>query len=535
MEKPPVNTINKVEAPEIEQFSLSGQEKNIQEVFKLSPELKEIGTVEQYAEYLKTIFPESEVQDIVWHGTKSAENFDKFDIEKESSFGFKKHGAIFFTSNIEDAKTRGSGNIKHQAEKIIPAVVDLKHPLISGKKHIRQEYDDVISENEKEIADILADDNIQTKWQEKKWKHRVEDGKLILEKIHEYDDLGLSNHENDYFYSLSHNAGFIGDINENQVIEWKDKGFDGIIDDTYIAKLSGLEGDKKWIAVFNTNQINILGSENDIEKFKKFVKKEKAKEDLKYEPLKYVLEIANVENAKQLVDKLSEFETKAGFEKVFERLENISNLEKIKVVFKDLNYLGDISPEKIQEGSLQGPIIAQYNEAKNTLYIDNVFANSGDIGDFYTTVLHELTHEVFKGADKASGLNIIYGLPNIKNTIEKLPVHNKYRNLYSLVLHNISKEMKDHHYGLSSVDEFISEAYSNPAFQNFLKKVELKNKKSISSKAIDLLLSVVTLNNRVSTHEISESDAFSAFQRIDLESLNLLEDFEKNMRNYFQK
>lgn len=95
--------------------------------------------------------------------------------------------------------------------------------------------------------------------------------------------------------------------------------------------------------------------------------------------------------------------------------------------------------------------------------------------------------------------------------------------------------MKDNHYGLSSVDEFISEAYSNPDFQNFLKTVELKHKKSVSSKAIDLLLSVVTLNNRISTHEISESDAFSAFQRIDLESLNLLEDFEKNIKNIFNK
>lgn len=84
----------------------------------------------------------------------------------------------------------------------------------------------------------------------------------------------------------------------------------------------------------------------ETEEFKKFLKKQKVKEDLKYEPLKYVLEIANVESAKQLVDKLSEFETKAGFEKVFERLEKNSDLEKIKIVFKDLNYLGDMSPEK---------------------------------------------------------------------------------------------------------------------------------------------------------------------------------------------
>lgn len=41
-------------------------------------------------------------------------------------------------------------------------------------------------------------------------------------------------------------------------------------------------------------------------------------EELKTEPLQYVLEIANVVNAEELVNQLSLFETKAGFEKVFE-------------------------------------------------------------------------------------------------------------------------------------------------------------------------------------------------------------------------
>ncbi len=51
-------------------------------------------------------------------------------------------------------------------------------------------------------------------------------------------------------------------------------------------------------------------------------------EELKTEPLKHVLEIADVTNAEKLVDKLSQFETKAGFEKVFSRLKNISALKK---------------------------------------------------------------------------------------------------------------------------------------------------------------------------------------------------------------
>ena len=191
------------------------------------------------------------------------------------------------------------------------------------------------------------------------------------------------------------------------------------------------------------------------------------------------------------------------------------------MMYKSLNYL--------QHGRLQGPDVAQYNEATNTLTIDSTYANSAEIGDFYVSILHELFHEVFKGADKASGLHIIFGLPNIKNTIQKLPIHNKYRHLYSTVLHNVSKEDRNNNYGLSSVDEFISESYSNPKFQEFLKSIELSNKRSVSSKASDLLLSVVTLNARVISQEIQEKDAFSAFQKIDLDSLDILEDFEKNL------
>ena len=69
MEKPPVNTTNKIEPLKAEQsvehFSLSEQKKNIQEVFKLCPELQEIGNEEQYQEYLKTIFPESKYKEII--------------------------------------------------------------------------------------------------------------------------------------------------------------------------------------------------------------------------------------------------------------------------------------------------------------------------------------------------------------------------------------------------------------------------------------------------------------------------------------
>jgi len=224
------------------------------------------------------------------------------------------------------------------------------------------------------------------------------------------------------------------------------------------------------------------------------------------------------------VEKMSNFETNAGFEHIFEKLKTISNLEKTKVVFKSLNYLGD---------DKAGYTNAEYRQANNTLYIDFTYANSADIGRFYVTVLHELFHNVFKGADISSGLNLIYSLTDIKNTIDKLLVHNKYRELYTLIIKNTTSNDREDHYGLSSVDEFISEAYSNPGFQNFLKTVTLTKNKNFADKSVDLLLSVVTLNNRMKNSSIFErsknGNAFEAFKNIDLESLNILEDFQNNI------
>ena len=41
----------------------------VEELFNSNPELASIGTPEQYSQYLDSIFPDSEVKDIVYHGS----------------------------------------------------------------------------------------------------------------------------------------------------------------------------------------------------------------------------------------------------------------------------------------------------------------------------------------------------------------------------------------------------------------------------------------------------------------------------------
>ena len=76
----------------------------VEELFESNLELAKIGTQQQYSQYLDTIFPDSKVKDIVYHG--SEEDFKKFEKEflgKNTNANSAKLG-FFFSNNIENSK-----------------------------------------------------------------------------------------------------------------------------------------------------------------------------------------------------------------------------------------------------------------------------------------------------------------------------------------------------------------------------------------------------------------------------------------------
>lgn len=77
-------------------------------IFEQSPELANIGTQQQYSEYLDTIFKDSKVKDIVYHGSSNIfKEFDESLIGKNTS---RNQKGIFFTPNkkIADYLYQGS-------------------------------------------------------------------------------------------------------------------------------------------------------------------------------------------------------------------------------------------------------------------------------------------------------------------------------------------------------------------------------------------------------------------------------------------
>ena len=107
-------------------------EKVIDGLFKEVPEMASIGTKEQYAEYLDTIFPNSKFREIVYHGG-SLDARDRGKDPFTGEFG-GKHG-IYFTKSRKRADGYLKGNVSRVSgdyidrRKLFTAILNIENPL----------------------------------------------------------------------------------------------------------------------------------------------------------------------------------------------------------------------------------------------------------------------------------------------------------------------------------------------------------------------------------------------------------------------
>ena len=263
MEKLSVNNIEKTKIKEGVSF-----------IFEENQELAQVGTREQYSEYLDTIFPDSKIKDIVWHGTTNKQevlnnNLDEKRKSKEYNYS---HGAIFATSSIEDAKTAGTGKGKYD---IVPLIINIKNLGISREGKINKEnIDNLPFNSEEEINKII--EKSKENWNKLNWKYKILPNNILqLIKPQEYKHHGVWNENNNLVLDLSYNAGFIGQLKEADIDILKNSGLDGIVAiDEHDLFGKQKVGNKSWYVVFESKNICVLGSERDIEKFKEFAKNE---------------------------------------------------------------------------------------------------------------------------------------------------------------------------------------------------------------------------------------------------------------------
>ena len=115
-------------------------EKGINFVFEQNPTLQKIGTREQYSNYLKTLFPESRIKNIVFHQTeKSTQDFEG------SEWKMSRLGGAYFSFH----NTKSGGLIAPLFQKVFPertiaAVLDIKNPYkITRKENPNQQVQNI--------------------------------------------------------------------------------------------------------------------------------------------------------------------------------------------------------------------------------------------------------------------------------------------------------------------------------------------------------------------------------------------------------
>jgi hypothetical protein len=249
--------------------------------------------IELYQEYLKTIFPESKLQEIVYHGTNR--KFDKFERKHglDDLSGIEGVDDYYFTDNIKLAKF-----FAEKYKKVLYAIqksyesgnVDwyFKRQENAGdfsefQESTKELWDDIYKEwqyileeahNGKKLDDILKESNI--KYFENKQGFGFRFGKMLLPYYL------MSDYESYKTYPDGNIVPAVLDLKKPYIKQGDRNSMDGILSEAgYKHKKEDIEidggiqqdTDEKNIVVFKPEQIHILGSESDIENFKNWSKK----------------------------------------------------------------------------------------------------------------------------------------------------------------------------------------------------------------------------------------------------------------------
>lgn len=228
----------------------------VAELFKSNPELASVGTPEQYSQYLDTIFPESQVKDIVYHGG-NLKNLTKRD------------RPTFFTRLVDYAR-----KYTGISDKPMPAFIDKE-----GSKYQIKSVEK-IDEN-KYIITTITDKQIEvSEYASYYLEDPLHGTKVGYKPISDYN----KNKESavDFLFAAIlniKNPKYLNKVSFQVFDDIKEsiKGYDSIIGEE--AKDLVKRGANKFVAegesigVLKPEQIHILGSKQDIEGFKNFVSK----------------------------------------------------------------------------------------------------------------------------------------------------------------------------------------------------------------------------------------------------------------------
>lgn len=249
---------------------------NISEVFNNSS-LSDIGTIQEYNNYLSTIFPESKTRDILYHGSKA--EFDTFKAndfsdyfffsnskELAETYGNKLYRVLINTTNDYQIEGQGSSYFKIPLDKnlLVKKVNSDINNLLKNKTFYKSQFFESPSDEEIDQYNKLfstfksAQEGLSL---DSKYKLTIE----LLDNIKNLtgDPRGIktSTASTDTIIDLLKND--IDSIVFNNII---DQGAGS----NYDYSSNTIEMSNNVYTVFNPEQIYILGSKKDIEGFKEW-------------------------------------------------------------------------------------------------------------------------------------------------------------------------------------------------------------------------------------------------------------------------
>ena len=234
----------------------------VSELFESNPELANIGTPEQYSQYLDTIFPDSKVKDIYQHSSNT-------DLQKEGfKKGFGKSSDAFFFDKIDKAEYAGKYNVK-----VLLNIKNTFNRYNTLDEFIKAKY------GKDSIKNIKEEINLERQGYVVKYANE--------KAFDEY---------------MSYMAEENPDSESSQFIKR-----DRIDDLQKYGNFDSIDA-QGYIGVFEPEQIHILGTNQDIEGFRNFVSTQPTEKPLREEDFNLELkdritileaELADLEEAKQ--------------------------------------------------------------------------------------------------------------------------------------------------------------------------------------------------------------------------------------------
>ena len=308
---------------------------------QITPQQKQ-QALQLYSQYLDTIFPDSKVKDIVYHGGTVQDVFAKENIGKstinsnKNDFGQPK--AFYFTTSKESSRTYG--NIKQ-------IILNIKNPAI--------------------LEQSLEDEGF---------------GLKRKNTFRDVQKLDLKNKDG-FILKDIFDAKFLETLSTKDLIE----DVDGSKQKELNEKIENQHGNT--IGVFEPEQIHILGSKQDIEGFKEFVTKDKQLPSNKQE---------SVKKENNLLQKDEITDNKAILEKIANSNHPLKGLAKyllkfnlnipIKVVkLSETDVIKKIRKNKfIQKDE---DITGIWDSETKTIYIDEGVLDNNELPNI---IIHEILH-----------------------------------------------------------------------------------------------------------------------------------------------